>query len=127
MIVIPPIIIDRIGIVARARRSGAILEGTPRQLEISGEEATQWQERNFGAYRWSKIKAFSDKKMAAVFLRSKKGRFFKMIGIGGKWSVVCYPDTPVDSEEAEALVLQFMSLFSPNVQVIDRLPTSSLS
>lgn len=39
-----------------------------------------------------------------VFLRSKKDRFFKVFVIGGKWSVVYYPDTPVNSEDAEVLV-----------------------
>lgn len=121
MLIIPPIIIDRIGIVARARRCGAILNSEPRRLEISGEEATQWQERNFGHDRWSEIKDLANKKMVVVFLCSKKGRFFKMVGAAGKWSVVCYPHTQVDSEEAEALVLQFMSIFSPDVQVFTRL------
>ena len=39
-----------------------------------------------------------------VFLRSKKDRFFKVFVIRGKWSVVYYPDTPVNSEDAEVLV-----------------------
>lgn len=122
MIVIPPIVIDRIGIVTRARKSGAELKATPRRLELNGERANQWLVRKFGEERWSKVQTFSDTKMVVVFLRSKKGRFFNLLSIGGEWSVVCYPDTPAESEEAEAIVLQQLGLFNPNVEVIDRLP-----
>jgi hypothetical protein len=113
-----PFVVDRIGIVARARKSGATIEGRPRQQCLNGERACAFLERHYGSDKWSKIREQSRAALVMMFRRSKRGNLYCIVGVLDDWDVTLYPDTQVDTREAEAIVLSRLNILRDDVTVI---------
>lgn len=118
MLIIPPIVFDRINIVARARISNAQTHAAPRAACFRNEQALELLAKVYGPVRWPKIQELSAKRPTIVFSRSRQGFLVTMLGLLGDWEVKIFHGTPVESNEAEALVLQRLSLFPDDIQVI---------